>query len=50
MESAKKLSMEICHENLDKLESGQWQLCDIITDDETWVYHRAIDSKQSNMT
>ncbi|CAF1456850.1 unnamed protein product, partial [Rotaria sordida] len=32
------------------IESGQWRLCDIITGDETWVYHRGIDSKQSNMT
>ena len=39
--------MEICQENL---ESGQWRLCDIITGDEIWVYHHAIDSEQSNMT
>ena len=42
--------MKICQENLDKLETDQWRLCDIITGDETWVYHRATDSEQSNMT
>ncbi|CAF4892242.1 unnamed protein product [Rotaria socialis] len=41
--------MEICEENLAKLDPGQWRLCDIITGDETWLYHRSIDSKQSNM-
>ena len=41
--------MEICQENCDKLESDQWRLCDIITGGETWVYHRALDLKQSNM-
>ncbi|CAF4483037.1 unnamed protein product, partial [Didymodactylos carnosus] len=38
----------ICAENLEKLESGVWRLCDIITGDETWVYHRRIESKQQS--
>ena len=48
-EECKKLWVEICQENLDMMESGQWRLCDIITGDETWFYHRGIDSKQSNV-
>ena len=31
----KRQRMEICQENLAKLESGQWHLCDIITENET---------------
>ena len=49
-EKYKQQRMEICQENLDKLESGQWHLCDIITGDEIWIYHRSIGSKQNNMT
>ena len=49
-EKCKQQRMEICQENLAKLESGQWRLCDIITGDETWIYHRSIGSKQNNMT
>ncbi|CAF3015565.1 unnamed protein product [Rotaria sp. Silwood2] len=41
--------MEICQENLAKLESDQWRLCDIVTGNETWIYHRSIGTKQSNM-
>ncbi|CAF5055852.1 unnamed protein product, partial [Rotaria sp. Silwood1] len=44
-----KQRMQICQENLAKLVSGQWRLCDIITGDESWIYHRGIGSKQSNM-
>lgn len=45
----KEQRMQICQENLAKLESDQWRLCDIITGDESWIYHRSIGSKQSNM-
>ena len=38
--------VNICTENLAKFESGAWRLCDVITGDETWVYHRKIESKQ----
>ena len=30
----------LCRENLAKFRSGFWRLCDIITGDETWIYHR----------
>lgn len=33
---------------LEKFESGQWRLDQIITGDESWFYHRHIDKKQSN--
>ena len=48
-EKCKQQRMEICQENLAKLESGEWCLCDIIMGDETWIYHRSIGSKQNNM-
>ncbi|CAF4213127.1 unnamed protein product, partial [Rotaria sordida] len=38
--------IDICIENLQKLESGTWRLCDIVTGDETWIYHRKIKSKE----
>ena len=38
--------MNICAENLAQFESGAWRLCDVITGNETWVYHRKIESKQ----
>lgn len=40
--------MDICIENLQKLEGGTWRLCDIITGDESWFYHRKIQSKQGS--
>ncbi|CAF1261575.1 unnamed protein product [Adineta ricciae] len=49
-EQCKKQRVEICRANLAKLESGQSRLCDIVSADETWIYHRSITSKQSNMT
>jgi histone-lysine N-methyltransferase SETMAR len=48
-ERNKQQRMQLCQENLAKLESGQWRLCDIVTADESWIYHRGIGSKQSNM-
>ena len=41
----KQLRTQICQENLAKLESGQWHLCNIITGDESWSYYRGIGSK-----
>ncbi|CAF4050273.1 unnamed protein product, partial [Rotaria sp. Silwood1] len=38
--------VDICIENLQKIESGAWKLCDIVTGDESWFYHRKIKSKQ----
>ena len=46
----KKQRVDICRDNLAKLRSGEWRLNDIVTDDETWIYHRDIGTKQSNMT
>jgi histone-lysine N-methyltransferase SETMAR len=40
--------VEICIENLRKIESGEWRLGDIVTGDESWFYHRKIRSKQDS--
>ena len=40
--------VRICHHHLAKLKSGEWRICDIITGDESWFYHRQIGKKQSN--
>ena len=40
--------IDICIENLQKFESGAWRLCDIVTGDESWFYHRKIKSKQES--
>ncbi|CAM4960467.1 unnamed protein product [Rotaria socialis] len=34
----------------DKFRDGSWRLCDIITGDETWIYHRQIHHKSTNKT
>ncbi|CAF1409357.1 unnamed protein product, partial [Rotaria magnacalcarata] len=39
---------KLCRENLAKFRAGSWQLCDIITGDETWIYHRQICRKSTN--
>ena len=31
-----------------KFQTGSWRLCDIITGDETWIYHRQIHHKSKN--
>ena len=49
-EQGKKQRVDICRANLAKLKSGEWRLNDIVTGDETWIYHRDIGTKQSNMT
>ncbi|CAF3636616.1 unnamed protein product [Rotaria sp. Silwood1] len=38
----------ICKENLAKFEQGTWRLCDVVTKDESWFYHKQIGSKASN--
>jgi len=40
--------IDICLENLTKFETGAWRLCDIVTGDESWFYHRKISSKQGS--
>ncbi|CAF3769434.1 unnamed protein product [Rotaria sp. Silwood1] len=42
----KQERLETCRQNLSKLRHGTWRLCGIITDDETWIYHRQIDAKR----
>ncbi|CAF2813643.1 unnamed protein product [Rotaria sp. Silwood2] len=37
-----------CQQNLAKFQEGTWRLCDIITDDESWLYHTQIGRKLSN--
>ena len=44
----KQLRVQICRENLEKLRNNSWRLCDILTGDETWIYHRQIGRKASN--
>jgi histone-lysine N-methyltransferase SETMAR len=40
--------VRICKENLAKFKENKWRLCDGITGDESWFYHRKIGTKQSN--
>ena len=47
-EANKRLRVKLCKDTLAKLEEGKWRLCDIITGDESWFYHRQIGRKQSN--
>ncbi|CAF4827459.1 unnamed protein product, partial [Rotaria socialis] len=40
--------VRICKQNLSKFYQGTWRLCDLINDDESWLYHKQIDHKISN--
>lgn len=40
--------VRICQDNLAKLKENKWRLCDIITGDESWFYHRQVGRKQDN--
>ena len=44
----KQERVRLCRENLAKFRRGSWRLCDIITGDETWIYHRQIGRKLAN--
>ena len=44
----KEKRVQICQENLAKFRDGRWRLCDVITGDESWFYHRQIGRKQTN--
>jgi histone-lysine N-methyltransferase SETMAR len=44
----KQQRVKLCRENLAKFQNGSWRLCDIITGDETWIYHRQIHHKSKN--
>ena len=40
--------VKLCSENLAKFQHDSCQLCDTITGDETWIYHRQIYHKSKN--
>jgi hypothetical protein len=40
--------VRIYEENLAKFESGAWRLCDVVTGDESWFYHKQIGRNLSN--
>mgnify|MGYP006940065011 FL=1 len=40
--------VRICKENLEKFNRETWRLCDVITGDESWFYHKQIGRKISN--
>ena len=42
--------LNICKQNLAMFEEGKWRLCDVITGDESWIYHRKIQKKAMNLT
>ncbi|CAF3576835.1 unnamed protein product, partial [Rotaria sp. Silwood2] len=44
----KQERVKLRRENLAKFRDGSWRLCDIITDAETWIYHRQIHRKSTN--
>ena len=43
-----KQRVKLCRENSAKFQNGSWRLCDIITGDETWIYHRQTHYKSEN--
>jgi len=44
----KQERVRICRDNLAKFQNESWRRCDIVTGDETWVYHRKIKKKAEN--
>jgi hypothetical protein len=42
----RKERVRICKQNLEKFKSNKWKLCDVVTGDECWFYHRHIGKKQ----
>ncbi|CAF4414632.1 unnamed protein product, partial [Didymodactylos carnosus] len=40
--------VRIYQENLLKFEQGVWRLCDVVTGDESWFFHKQISQKSSN--
>ncbi|CAF3022775.1 unnamed protein product [Rotaria sp. Silwood2] len=40
--------VRICKQNLEKFHQGTWRLCDIITGDDSWFYHKQVGRKVSN--
>lgn len=44
----RQIRVEYCKENLAIYRDGPGRLCDILTEDESWFYHRKIGKKSSN--
>lgn len=44
----KRERVRVCRDLLSKLDEGKLRLCDIVTGDESWFYHRNIGHKQLN--
>ena len=42
VEQKRKDRVRICKHNLEKFKSNKWRLCDVVTDDECFIYHRHI--------
>ncbi|CAF3931805.1 unnamed protein product [Rotaria sordida] len=40
--------VRICQQNLAKFRNGTWRLCNVVTGDESWFYHKQIGRKSSN--
>ena len=40
--------VQICKENLEKLEKDTWRLYDVVIADEAWLYHEQLGRKASN--
>ena len=47
-DAQKQKRVECCRENLKLLSEGKLRICDIFTGDESWIYHRKIESRQSS--
>ena len=49
LNSAQKLKrLNYCTQNLKLFDEGKMRLCDIVTGDESWIYHRKIQKKSLN--
>jgi hypothetical protein len=42
--------VRICYQNLEKFKINKWRLCDVVTGDECWFYHRHFGEKQSTQS
>jgi len=49
-EQNSKERVRICKHNLEKFKSNKWKLCDVVTGDEYWFYHRHIGKKKSTQS
>ncbi len=44
----KKKRVLFCQQNLDLFNEGKWRLSDVMTGDESWIYHRKINKRAIN--